>query len=117
MQLNHIANACVASFSGRSIAVIDPSDGQPFDEIQRSNADDIDAAVHAPRHPYRTVWQRPPPVERGRLLQRLSVKILEHADELAALEQRDCGKPTRQASADGAGPAARLRVLARGSHK
>src|SRR6218665_2800484 len=100
MQLNHIANACVASVSGRSIAVIDPSDGQPFDEIQRSNADDIDAAVHAARHCYRTVWQRLAPAERGRLLQRLSVKILEHADELTALEQRDCGKPTRQARAD-----------------
>ena len=47
MQLNYIANASVPSSSGRTLAVIDPSDGQPFDEIQRSNADDIDAAVHA----------------------------------------------------------------------
>jgi aldehyde dehydrogenase (NAD+) len=31
---------------------------------------------------------------------RLSQKITEHGDELAALEQRDCGKPTRQARAD-----------------
>ena len=26
--------------------------------------------------------------------------MLEHADELTALEQRDCGKPTKQARAD-----------------
>ena len=45
MQLNYIANASVPSSSGRTIPVIDPSDGQPFDEIQRSNADDIDAAI------------------------------------------------------------------------
>ncbi|KRA16636.1 aldehyde dehydrogenase family protein [Acidovorax sp. Root568] len=100
MQLNYIANASVPSSSGRTIPVIDPSDGQPFDEIQRSNADDIDAAVHAARQCYHAVWQKLAPVERGRLLQKLSAKILEHADELTALEQRDCGKPTKQARAD-----------------
>lgn len=100
MQLNYIANASVPSSSGRTLPVIDPSDGQPFDEIQRSNADDIDAAVHAARQCYNAVWQRLAPAERGRLLQRLSAKVLEHADELTALEQRDCGKPTKQARAD-----------------
>ncbi len=100
MQLNYIANASVPSSSGRTIPVIDPSDGQPFDEIQRSNADDIDAAVHAARQCYHAVWQKLAPVERGRLLQKLSAKILEHADELTALEQRNCGKPTKQARAD-----------------
>ncbi|HUD33021.1 MAG TPA: aldehyde dehydrogenase family protein, partial [Variovorax sp.] len=49
MQLNYIANAAVPSSSGRTIPVIDPSDGQPFDEIQRGNAEDIDAAVRAAR--------------------------------------------------------------------
>ena len=100
MQLNYIANASVPSSSGRTLAVIDPSDGQPFDEIQRSNADDIDAAVHAARQCYQAVWQRMAPVDRGRLLQKLSAMVLEHADELTALEQRDCGKPTKQARAD-----------------
>ena len=100
MQLNYIANASVPSSSGRTLAVIDPSDGPPFDEIQRSNADDIDAAVHAARQCYQAVWQRMAPVDRGRLLQKLSAKVLEHADELTALEQRDCGKPTKQARAD-----------------
>ena len=100
MQLNYIANASVPSSSGRTLAVIDPSDGQPFDEIQRSNADDIAAAVHAARQCYQAVWQRMAPVDRGRLLQKLSAKVLEHADELTALEQRDCGKPTKQARAD-----------------
>ena len=49
MQLNYIANASVPSASGRTIPVIDPSDGQPFDELQRSNAQDIDTAVRAAR--------------------------------------------------------------------
>ncbi|MBU4422932.1 MAG: aldehyde dehydrogenase family protein [Gammaproteobacteria bacterium] len=100
MQLHFIANAPVPSTSGRTIPVIDPSDGQPFDDIQRGTADDIDVAVHAARQCYQAVWQKLAPVERGRLLQKLSAKILEHADELTTLEQRDCGKPTKQARAD-----------------
>jgi aldehyde dehydrogenase (NAD+) len=100
MQLNYIANASVPSSSGRTIPVIDPSDGQVFDEIQRSNAQDIDAAVHAARQCHDAVWSKVSAAERGRLLMKLSAKVAEHADELAAIEQRDCGKPTKQAKAD-----------------
>ena len=100
MQLNFIANASVPSDSGRTIAVIDPSDGQPFDHLQRSNARDLDSAVSAARQGLEGVWRKLSAAERGRLLMRLSLKISEHTEELAALEQRDCGKPTRQARAD-----------------
>ena len=100
MQLNYIANASVPSASGRTIPVIDPSDGQPFDELQRSNAQDIDTAVRAARQCYEAVWTKLSAAERGRLLMKLSAKVAEHTDELAAIEQRDCGKPTKQARAD-----------------
>ena len=102
MQFNYIANAEAASSSGRTIVMLDPSDGQPYDEIQRSNASDIDAAVRAARQCFEAVWRKLGATERGRLLMRLSLKITEHAHELAAIEQRDCGKPTRQARADAA---------------
>ncbi|GKT24583.1 aldehyde dehydrogenase family protein [Acidovorax sp. SUPP3334] len=100
MQLHYIANAPVASSSGRTIAVTDPSDGQPYEEIQRGTEEDIDAAVHAARQCYEAVWRKLAPAERGRLLMRLSMLVSEHAEELAAIEQRDCGKPTKQARAD-----------------
>ena len=100
MQFNFIANASRPSSSGRTLPVIDPSDGQPYDEIQRSNAADIDAAVRAAREGFDAVWAKFSAAERGRLLMRLSLKITEHAEELASIEQRDCGKPTRQARAD-----------------
>lgn len=102
MQLNYIANACVPSLSGKTIAVVDPSDGQVFDEIQRSTAADIDHAVSAARDCFELVWQHISAAERGRLMLRLSMKITEHADELALIEQRDCGKPVKQAQADAA---------------
>jgi aldehyde dehydrogenase (NAD+) len=100
MQLHYIANASRASTGGRTIPVIDPSDGQPFDELQRGTAEDIDAAVHAARQCYEAVWSKLGAAERGRLLMRLSAKVAEHAEELWMLEQRDCGKPTKQAKAD-----------------
>ena len=100
MQLNFIGNAPQVSSSGQTIAVLDPSDGQVFEQIQRSNANDIDDAVRAARQCYDTVWCQTPAVERGRLLMRLSARVAQGVDELTALEQRDCGKPTRQARAD-----------------
>ena len=102
MQLNYIANAPRPSSSGRLIPVIDPSHGQPFDEIQRSNAADIDTAVGAARQCMDAVWGKFSATERGRLLMRLSQKVTEHAEELAQIEMRDCGKPAKQARADAA---------------
>ena len=100
MQLHYIANQPHESTSGRTIPVIDPSDGQPYDEIQRGTVEDIDAAVRAARQCHESVWSKLSAAERGRLLMRLSQKIADHAQELADIEQRDCGKPTRQARAD-----------------
>ncbi|MGE4240364.1 aldehyde dehydrogenase family protein [Ramlibacter sp.] len=100
MQLHYIANASVPSVSDKTLPVIDPSDGKAYDEIQRGNAEDVDKAVRAARRCLDSVWSKLSGAERGRLLMRLSQKIGEHADELAAIEQRDCGKPTKQAKAD-----------------
>ena len=100
MPLNYIANQAVRSASGQTLPVIDPADGQPYESIERSNAADVDAAVQAASQCLDGTWSRLSAAERGRLLMKLSVKVAEHADELAAIEQRDCGKPTKQAKAD-----------------
>jgi aldehyde dehydrogenase (NAD+) len=100
MQLNFIHNQSVASQSGQTLPVIDPSDGQVFEHIQRSNAQDIDLAVKSSRDCFDGQWSKLNPADRGRLLMALSRKVSEHADELMQLEQRDCGKPTQQAMAD-----------------
>ena len=102
MQLNFIANQSIPSHSGASLPVIDPSDGQVFEQLQRSGAQDIDQAVQAARRCFEGPWSKLSAAERGRLLMRLSMKVTEHAEELAAIEQRDCGKPTKQARADAA---------------
>ncbi|HSV83540.1 MAG TPA: aldehyde dehydrogenase family protein [Ramlibacter sp.] len=102
MQNHFIGNQAMPSFSGRTLPVIDPSDGQPYDSIQRGTPEDLDAAVQAARQCFDGEWSRLSAAERGRLLLRLAMAVAEQAEELAAIEQRDCGKPTRQARADAA---------------
>ncbi|MEO8485861.1 MAG: aldehyde dehydrogenase family protein [Betaproteobacteria bacterium] len=89
-----------APCDGRELPVIDPSDGGRFAAIARGGAPDVDAAVHAARAAFEGVWGRMSPVDRGRKLVALSRAILDHADELAWIEARDCGKPMKQARAD-----------------
>jgi aldehyde dehydrogenase (NAD+) len=101
-------------FIGRTIPVIDPSDGQPFDELQRSDAQRhrrrravrapvLDHAVLGPSCSRRRA--RPPadaPVG----------KVAEHADELARWSSATAASPpSRPGRCRGAG--ALLRVLCR----
>jgi aldehyde dehydrogenase (NAD+) len=82
--------------------MIDPSDGMPFAAIASGTAPDIDRAVAAARGARDGAWGRLAPAEKGRMLGKLSRAILDHADELALIEARDCGKPMKQARADAA---------------
>jgi len=83
-----------------TIAVVNPSDGEAFTRIGRGQATDIDAAVDAARAALDGAWGRLPPVERGRLLMKLSRAIADRHDALTELEAKDAGKPLKQAHAD-----------------
>ncbi|CAM3793606.1 aldehyde dehydrogenase family protein [Bordetella tumulicola] len=101
MKQHFIDNRSVPGNSGEAIPVIDPSTGQEYDSIPRGNAADIDLAVQAARRAYdEGAWGKLTAAERGRLMLKLSLKILDHIDELTGIESRDCGKPTKQACAD-----------------
>jgi len=95
-----IANRQVPSADGRTIPVVDPSDGAIFAQLARGTAADIDQAVRAAEQARDGAWGRLAPAEKGRLLAKLSRSILEHHEELAQIESKDCGKPLKQARAD-----------------
>ena len=78
---------------GRSLPVVDPSNGQAFDEIARGTAHEVDLAVAAARASLTGPWGRLNATERGRILVKIGQAVLDHAPELAALEARDTGKP------------------------
>ena len=103
MTTHFINNQRIPGSTGETIPVLDPSDGQVFAHLARGNAEDIRKAVAAARKAADGGgWSRLAPIERGRLLRKLSDAILTHHDELADLEMRDCGKPVKQAKADAA---------------
>lgn len=98
--MNFIDNEWSAAYDGRTVDVVDPSTGEVIAQIARSGGSEIGRAVQAARHAFEGDWGRMAPAARSRLMLRLSQALLDHADELAALEQKDAGKPTRQARAD-----------------
>src|SRR4030095_4720747 len=95
-----IGNRWRDASSRAELPMVDPSDGAPFAAIARGNAADIDAAGGAADTAVLGAWGKLAPAEKGRLLAALSRAIVEHADELALIEARDCGKPIKQARAD-----------------
>ncbi len=95
-----VGNRWLAPKGGAVLPMVDPSDGAPFAAIARGGASDIDAAVCAARTAQTGAWGRLTPAERGRLLGRLGREIEAHAEEIALIEARDCGKPLKQAYAD-----------------
>jgi acyl-CoA reductase-like NAD-dependent aldehyde dehydrogenase len=89
----------VPAASGATFDDVDPATARPFATLARGNAEDVDQAVRSARTA-QPAWADWDPFERGRLLQRLGDLLVAHADELAALEARDVGKPIREAQRD-----------------
>ena len=98
---NLIGGEWVPAVSGKEMDVVSPLDGDPFARIADSDAADVDAAVAAARDAFDGgPWSKLTAAERGRLMIRLSERILDHVEDLAQLETRDNGKPITQARAD-----------------
>ena len=88
-----------ASF-GRTMPLINPSDGSELTQIARGSPAEIDAAVLAAQAALDGPWGRMGAAERGRILMRMSARVTELADVLARMEALDVGKPVKQGLAD-----------------
>ncbi|HKN88962.1 MAG TPA: aldehyde dehydrogenase family protein, partial [Acidimicrobiia bacterium] len=77
--------------------VFDPATGQVVATVEGGAAAEVDAAVRRARRTFDTTWRQIPLRERGRLLFECARVIRSHADELAALETLEMGKPYAQA--------------------
>ncbi|MFN0114868.1 MAG: aldehyde dehydrogenase family protein [Paracoccaceae bacterium] len=102
---------------GGSIDVLDPSTGGGLCAIARGTSADIDAAVASARKARGGDWGRATAAERGRLLARLGRLVEARAEDLAAIEAQDVGKPLRQARADAANLARYLEFYAGAADK
>ena len=89
---NFIDGTFVAPASGTYIPDINPATGETIAQIADSDVADVNAAVEAARRAF-PAWSAKPAEERSRLLLRLADLLEENAEELAALESEDNGKP------------------------
>jgi acyl-CoA reductase-like NAD-dependent aldehyde dehydrogenase len=76
--------------------VFNPATGEVVATVEGGGATEVDAAVRRAQRAYDEVWRRVPARERGKLLFDCARLIRAHADELAALETLEMGKPYRQ---------------------
>jgi aldehyde dehydrogenase (NAD+) len=82
--------------SGKTFETINPATGEVIAQVAEGDDSDIDLAVSAARRAFDSgPWPKMTARERGRLLYKLADLIEEHADELAALETLNNGKPIR----------------------
>src|ERR1700738_237675 len=83
----------VPSASGRMFNTLNPATEQVIATVAEGNEIDVDRAVAAARRAFEGPWRTMRASERGQILLRLVALMKRHADEIAALESLDAGKP------------------------
>jgi aldehyde dehydrogenase (NAD+) len=94
-----INNRWIPSASGKTFPTINPATGEEICQIAGADAADVEQAVKAARTAFEGPWRKMQASDRGRMIHRLADLIEKHADELAALESLDNGKPLAIAKA------------------
>ncbi|NLU71023.1 aldehyde dehydrogenase [Streptomyces sp. HNM0574] len=88
------------SADGRRFPTVDPWRRGEWAEVAEGGADDVERAVTSARRAFTGGdWPRMGYAERGRALHALAGLIEAHAEELAAADSRDMGRPLGQALA------------------
>lgn len=95
---NYINGREVRSTARTTTTIVDPVTGSAYATAPKSNAADLDAAFRAATDAFKT-WKETTPAERQLLLLKIADALMEHKDELAAAECKNCGKP-RQLTID-----------------
>ncbi|KAK7441049.1 hypothetical protein VKT23_016833 [Stygiomarasmius scandens] len=78
----------------QKIEVVNPTTGKFITNVDGGSSKDVDLAVDAAEKAYKTSWGlKVPGSTRGQMLLKLANLIEQNADEFAALEALNCGKP------------------------
>ncbi|WP_055499169.1 aldehyde dehydrogenase family protein [Streptomyces albus] len=72
-----------------------PVTGQPFTEVARGTAEDVERAVEA-AHEAAPAWGRTSPAGRAQILNQIAQRMEAHLEELAVAETWENGKPVRE---------------------
>lgn len=77
----------------------DPTTGKPGYRVKRGTGEDVDRAVAGAQKAL-PEWRAKKPLDRGRILIRIGVRLRERLEEFARAEQRETGKPLNQTLGD-----------------
>jgi aminobutyraldehyde dehydrogenase len=108
---NYIGGEWVDAAGGEAMEVLNPATGEAIAEVPASTAEDADRAVQAAKDAL-PEWLDSTPRERAEMLLKLADVIEENAEELAALESKNVGKPIAAARDEPAEMADNLRFFA-----
>lgn len=87
----------VDSLSGATFQTLNPTNGEVLAEVSEAREADIDRAVQAAKVAFeKGPWADMDPLERGRIMYKLSELIDEHKMELAQIDALDNGKPIQE---------------------
>jgi phenylacetaldehyde dehydrogenase len=86
-----------AAQAGQTFETHNPADGSLLGNVASGDAGDVDRAVAAARAALEGPWADMKPSQRARLIWKLADALDDAADEFAALETLDNGKPLRDA--------------------
>lgn len=89
---NFINGQDVASASGETTSIIDPSTGEVYAQAPNSNATDVDKAMVAASSAFKG-WRDSTPSERQRALLKIADALESRAEEIVAIESKNTGKP------------------------
>jgi aldehyde dehydrogenase (NAD+) len=90
-----VGGSTLAPEGGEYLPSYEPARGEPWAEVARGSAGDVDRAVEAAVHAA-PGWRRTGPSERAAAIWRLGDLVAQHAEELAVAEARDVGKVVRE---------------------
>jgi aldehyde dehydrogenase (NAD+) len=88
---NYIGGEWVEARSGETFETCNPATEERIAPVAKSGADDVDAAVDAARHAYKS-WRLTPAPRRGEILFRVAQVLQERKEELARLMTQEMGK-------------------------
>jgi betaine-aldehyde dehydrogenase len=98
---HYVNGQWMASASGESFPVYDPSTEEVIARVSAANKADVDVAVKAAREAFDSgPWSKTTAQDRGRILFKLTEKLRQNAAALADLESRNTGKPIVEAEYD-----------------
>ena len=92
---NFIGGQWVAPVGGEYSENLTPATGEPFTEVPRSSAEDIELALDA-AHAAKDEWGETSTTERSRVLNKIADAIEENLELLAIAESWENGKPVRE---------------------